>query len=56
MRSLSKKITGVLLSLAMIFTLMPAVSGPVYAADIVVLPSRSACLDPWAGPRLSGTE
>jgi len=39
MRSLSKKITGVLLSLAMIFTLMPAVSGPAYAADIVVLPS-----------------
>lgn len=39
MRSLSKKITSVLLSLAMIFTLMPAVSGPAYAADIVVLPS-----------------
>ena len=39
MRSFGKKIISVLLSLAMIFTLMPVLSGPVYAADTVTLPS-----------------
>ncbi len=39
MRSLGKKITCLILAMAMAFALMPAVSGPVYAADIVLLPS-----------------
>ena len=39
MKVVAKRCTIVLLALAMIFTLMPMASGPVYAADEVTLPS-----------------